>query len=98
MIYKLFDLFYEQFGETDIQMIIMAKMCNNNRMIQYTLRGEPEQIRSWLSEVNGEVVHIEIRKLYDTLSIMSLGVPYAGEVYKVERNSFALETEHLGYE
>lgn len=98
MKYKLLDLFVEEFdaAHMDIQMSIMTKLHNN--IVQITFRGEFELIRQWLAEVYGEIVFIEIRRLYDTTTVMSYGVPYNGEIHEFERNSLELEMEHINYE
>ena len=98
MKYKLLDLFVEEFdaAHMDIQMSIMTKL--HNRMVQVTFRGESELVRQWLIEIYGEIVFIEIRRLYDATTVMSYGVQYNGEIYKFERNSLELELEHLSYE
>jgi hypothetical protein len=98
MKYELFHFFTENFEVEgmDLQVVIMTKL--HNKMIQFTFRGESDQIHAWLSEVHGEVVFIEIRKLYDITQVLTYGVPYNGEIYKFERNSLDLETEHLSYE
>lgn len=98
MKYKLLDLFIEEFKaeHMDVQMTVMTKM--NNKMIQFTFRGEAELIRSWLMEVYGEIVFIEVRRLYDVTTVLTYGVMYNGEIHKFERNSLELEIEHLGYE
>lgn len=98
MKYKLLDLFIEEFEaeNMDVQMTIMTKM--NSKMIQFTFRGEAGLIRSWLMEIYGEIVFIEVRRLYDITQVLTYGVPYNGEIHKFERNSLELEIEHLGYE
>lgn len=95
--YSLLDLFIDEFeaAHMDVQMTIMTKL--NKKMFQFTFRGEAELIRQWLAEVGGEIVFIEVRRLYDITTVMSFGVPHNGEIHKFERNSLELEIEHLGY-
>ena len=80
----------------NIKMVLIVKQID--RMFQFTFKGEPEHIRSWLSEVRGEIMYIEIRMLYNTTAVMTYGVQHHGEIHKFERNSLALETEYLNYE
>lgn len=95
MMYELFDLFTENFESSDVQVTVMSRL--NNQMIQVIFRGDPDQVRQWFTEVRGEVVYMEVRKLYDTLTVMTFGVPHNGEIYKIERNTIDLEIEHLSY-
>ena len=96
MKYKLFRLFMEEFNVKNDQVTIMTKIYN--KMIQFTFRGDPEAVCSWLSEVCGEIVYIEICKLHNTTAVISYGIPYNGEIHKFERNSLELEIEHLNYD
>lgn len=98
MKYKLLDLFMEEFDaeHSDVQMTIMSK--TNNKMIKVVFRAEAMIVRQWLAEIIGEVVFVEVRKLYDTLSIMTYGVPYNGEIHEFERNSLEIEMEYLSYD
>lgn len=97
MRYELLHLFTKKFGNNNnVQMTIITQL--DNKMIQIIFRGKPEQIHSWLSEVNGEIVFIEIHKLNNTTAVISYGIPFNDEVYKFERNSLDIEIEYLNCE
>ena len=98
MEHKLLDLFVEEFGDSDLQMIVMVKRHNDNKLVQVTFRGEFNLLHQWINEIHGETVFIEIKKLCDMTAIMTYGVQHHGEICKIERNSLALELEHLSYE
>ena len=98
MEHKLLSLFVEEFGDSDLQMIVMVKRYNDNKLVQVTFRGESNLIHQWINEIHGETVFIEIKKLCDMMAVMTYGIQHHGEVQKFERNSLALELEYLNYE